>query len=96
MDNELTEKELINEYRNARAIHGSIAYINKATARGHKPHLYHLAETWWETDIHPTLDEYTLIAYSLATREYIRGRAKGGMAIYKHNDCHLPTRSIAF
>ena len=56
-----------NEYRNVRAIHGSIGYINKATADGHRPDIYHLAETWWEADEHPKLDEYTLINYQLAT-----------------------------
>jgi hypothetical protein len=96
MREEKEETEVTIEYRNVRAIHGSVKHINKATAAGHKPHLYHLTETWWETEIHPDLKEYTLIAHILGTREYILGRAKGGVAIYKHKDCHLPTRRIPF
>ncbi len=92
----IVEVTIVNEYRNVRALQGSIGYINKATASGHKPHLYHLAETWWETDKHPILDEYTLIAYCLATRDYSIGRGKGGMAIYKHKDCATPTRRLPF
>jgi hypothetical protein len=86
--------EILNEYMNVRAIHWSVKHINAATASGHRPHLYHLAETWWETDTHPTLEEYTIIACSLAEREFVKGRAKGGIAIYKHNDCTMPTLII--
>jgi AMMECR1 domain-containing protein len=50
------EVTIANEYRNVRALQGSIGYINKATESGHKPHLYHLAETWWEADNHPILE----------------------------------------
>jgi hypothetical protein len=91
-DEEAVRTTVTNEYRNVRAIHGSKQYINDATAAGHKPNLYFLTETWWETDKHPELDEYTLIAHVLGKREYVTGRAKGGVAVYKHNDCHIPTR----
>jgi hypothetical protein len=77
-----------------RAIHRSASHINEATEGGHNPDLYHLSETWWEADTHPTLDEYTLIAYVLGTRTFVTGRAKGGLAIYKHEDCRLPTRRL--
>ena len=77
-----------------RAIHGSVSHINEATEKGRKPDLYHLSETWWEAHTHPTLDEYTLIAYVLGTRTFVNGRAKGGLAIYKHEDCNLPTRRL--
>jgi hypothetical protein len=82
------------EYRNLRALLGSRKHINKATANNHKPDLYILAETWWETDKHPVLSEYHLVTYELAQREHVTGRAKGGMAIYKHQDCQIPTRSL--
>ena len=90
------EDGFTNEYRNLRSLLGSVDHINAATAEGHKPDFYHLAETWWETDRHPVLDEYEIIAYTLATREFIKGRAKGGMAVYKHKDCKLPTRNLQF
>jgi hypothetical protein len=91
-DKETERTVITNEYINVRAIHGSKQYINDATAAGHKPSLYLLTETWWETGIHPKMDEYTLITHKLGTRKYATGRAKGGIAVYNHKDCLAPTR----
>lgn len=77
-----------------RALLGSVKHINNATANGHKPQLYILTETWWEADDHPILNEYHLVAYILARRDFITGRAKGGIAVYKHQESLVPTRAL--
>ena len=86
--------KLLVKYRNVRGIYSTIKQINNATKAGYRPDLYILSETWREHANQPIIKEYTAIAYVRARRKKKKGRASGGVTVYKHNECLTPVRQI--